>query len=266
MKKLLLCGLLLAGTLSAQTYPSISNLQLRYEADCITSGPCAAPADGTNITAWADQSGNANTGTVSSGTCTLHTGQINGKQTVTFTGNCHIDFSNVAIATGATMFVTLKLSATGSPNELVTGSRFSLGYVFGKEPNTSTQREQAAYGDDYFTPVFLGTAGPDTSYHQMNVAYGSGGTTELRLDCGVDGTLPSAAGFSNYTNGLGRDKPNGGNAFPFTGQLAFLAIYDRKLTSTEIGQVESYLYSKYGVGSGPCAVSPMVPRHHGSVF
>ena len=82
------------GSVPSSATPPMTNLKLWFAADCITlSGAvCSTPSNGSTISAWSDQSGNANDASVASGTCTFNTSQINSKPAVTFS-SCHMNFT-----------------------------------------------------------------------------------------------------------------------------------------------------------------------------
>jgi len=152
----------------------------------------------------------------------------------------------------------LKLSATGSVNELVSGVTFSPAYVFGQTYD-GTQKEQFITSDNYLSGM-AGTASANTNFHQTNAAWNNTTTVDLRADCTSDGSYTYGGFFATNTTGLGRNKPAGGNTNPFTGDLALLEIYDRKLNSTEIGQMEGYITAKYGVLGSCVAPATNVPN------
>lgn len=230
-------------------FPSITNLQLLLEADCITVAPCTSPADGTVLSTWADNSGNGRTATVASGTCTFHTNQVNGLPSVTFS-SCHANFTAIAWNAGGlgiTEFVVLALTDVVNKQELNTGTTASFAYMFSKDPNNNNSAEQLVTNDNSVSRG-RGTAAPDTSFHQMNVTYSNVADPVFRLGRAADTTIGGAHGSTGgSTSGIGWDKPAGGNNFPFSGKLAEDIIFDRILNSTEIGQVETYLNNKYGL-------------------
>ncbi len=238
--------------IATNAFPSISNLQLRLEADCVTSGPCANPSDGTTVSTWVDQSGNSRTLTMVAGTCTLHTNQINSLPAVTFASGCRGNLaSSIAWVSGSsggiTEFVVLSLSSTSAVAVIASGTvSNTFVYAFAKCYNDSSNAEQSA-GLDENQGVGCGTATATTTFHQMNVTAKDLTNPIFRLDRASDATRLGAGGtFAGAITAVGADVQGGIN-FPFPGQLSFLAVYNRILTGPEITQVETYLHTKYGL-------------------
>ncbi len=284
-KAFLLLVLLASSGAWAQTFPTVANLAVRYESDCITftSSVCSTPSNNSTLTTWADESGNANTATVGSGTCTFHTNQVNGKPSVSFS-SCLLNLASGVhtISLGQTTFVVLALSnASGSGYQAIWSgdqgaNHNSYTYMFGGGAS------QNVCGTGLNQPceqvlmqvawLFLGHSSTvaDTAYHQMNVAVtsgcgGGGGLPGFRQDsAAVTGGNSYCSGATDIVQTAIGNRVSQSDMF-FSGSLAALISYSRQLSSTEIGQVETYLYCKYNLGSGTCA-APNVPRHHGSIF
>ncbi len=230
-----------------QTFPSgIPNLAVRYEADCITfvSSVCGTPSNGSTLTTWADESGNANTATVGGGTCTFNTNQVNSNPAVTL-ASCWLTLgSSIAFyASGQTTFVVTKLSSTAG------GAIWS-----GAGSASVTFSANASHLNilSYTTNVGLGsgTFVSDLNWHQrgFNFAVNCDTTgTSYRVDETNDGS-GNACGNPTTQTTIGRNAGNSSEYFP--GQLAALISYTRMLTTSERCQVEVYLATKYTVGTG----------------
>jgi hypothetical protein len=215
-----------------------SGLQLWFKADTF------AVSDGTSVSSWADQSGNANDGTVSSGTATFHTAQINGRPAVTFS-SCHLTLATgIVPSNGHSLFAVFKLSSTAAKSSLFSGAANTLTYWLanGGKLQGVDKTQALQFG--------VGTASQDTNWHQSNVlmSNNSGGFfLQFRLDRASDATSSSTAtdvGSGNQT-ALGYNAANGGEAF--AGQLAEFLYYNRTITSTEVTTIETYLNSRYAL-------------------
>jgi len=223
---------------------AIANLRLWFSADCITfpSSVCGTPTTGSSVTAWADRSGNANNGSTSGTNCTYNASQINGKPAVTFDGvGCKFTLGTAITAgAGHTAFVVLAYTST------------SGGITFGATSNGFAYKGGGSYEQvlDAQNQVNIahGTATPDTSWHQMNVSFTNGGSPIFRLDESVDTTVLVTPSWNMTGNGpsvLGYNAIS--NAEYLNAKVAELIYYDRTLTSTEVGQIEAYLHSRYGL-------------------
>lgn len=236
------------GPANTNPFPSsIANLALRFEADCITftSSVCGTPSDGTTITAWADESGNSNDAGSGTGTCTFHTNQINTNPAVTF-ANCSLALTTGIVlqnTNGSTGFFVFK-DTQNSSSPIISGSFKGISY-YANYGGTNLQgvQEEAAIDLGHGT-----AASNTTNWHQTDYALASG--------TGVNGTYRQAQSTDTTVGGTGQDGSTAststighdvGNAVYFAGQIAAIIIYQRQLNSTEIGQVETYLHTKYGV-------------------
>lgn len=236
---------------SAAVVAPPTGMSVWYSADCITysSSVCSVPATGTAITAWADRSGNANNLTKATGTCTFNTAQINTQPAVTFASCGFSMASGIGTGTGTyTMFVVMKRSSTTGKGDFSSCSPSTQGCFKYHTGDTSKIEGVDSAGN---AMIGLGTAAPDTSWHQLNtkVAAGTGVTFSLafRLGRSADpiGSSTSNTGFSNPVKAIGYDAQNN-NEF-FAGQIAELILYNYGLTGTDITQAEAYLNTKYGL-------------------
>ncbi len=260
MRSIILAFIFLFGAVvlsSAQSYPSgISNLAARWEADCITfsGGSCSTPSNGSTITTWNDESGNANTATVAGGTCTFNTSQINGKPAVTFTPNCYLTIGTSinGFTNGVTMFVAMKRTGNAAANyTIISGSHATS--VTWKSQGAGFQEQ--CLDDTTNIGIGCGAANSDLLWHQMNWSMNPSCSpvgSIRRIDQAADGASPSSCTGLTETV-IGRN--NGSSTDYFDGQIAALIVYTKELTLTEAQFVENYLYCKYALGTGPCSAT-----------
>lgn len=218
-----------------------------FSADCITvtdAGTCSTPSNGTSLSLWQDRSGGWHGAQRSGGTCTFNTSQINSQPAVNFGGTCGFLFNGNHYWAGAlTIFVVYKLASTGSGYGLLSGQGGAVEY---DTDGTKEQRLATANGVSLGT----GTAAQSTSWHQINVTCDASTNPAFRIDRGADTTISGASCFAFSTSqlpmySLGYIVASG--CCNLNGQIAEVIYYDRKLSSTEITNVESYLHTKYGL-------------------
>lgn len=217
-----------------------------FSQDCITfvSSVCGTLSDGTNLSTWADRSGNANTATVATGTATFHTAQINGQGAVTCT-SCGFTWANgVDGPSQYTIFAVYKTTVSGVAYAL-TGCSVSTTGCFGYSTG-ATKQNRIDISD--VAQVALGNAAQNTSWHQTNLQYSSVSPNNyvFRIDRTADGNGVVGNSTSNPVKGM-LYVPHDGGGF-LNGQLAELIFYaGNVLSNTQRTQVENYLNAKYGL-------------------
>jgi hypothetical protein len=231
--------------------PVTSSLQFWFPADTL------GLSNGATVTSWADQSGNANNATVTAGTATFHTAQINGKPAVTFSSS-KFSLANAISSSGQhTVFAVYKLSST-SKGCLVGGPFGGYTYWFGA---SSLMQGADSSG---LAQLATGTAAVSTAaWHQSDLVFSGAGSSPgtigvFRLDRAADATQGLLTSGNNPTEPtvIGYNGGTGGEFF--AGQLAELVYYNRNLTTTEVTQMESYLNTKYFVAGGLLVNAGMV--------
>ncbi len=240
------------GAASVSSGPPLTNLLLWVEADCVTmpGGVCTAPADGTTISAWADQSGNANNLSLDAGTCTLHTSVINGKPAVTFSACRWSIANNIAAVADHQIFVVIQLDAASSGTILSgTGGGFASGacaFWYGKHSG-----KYQGIDKDNVVELGFGTASTNTNWNQANTHYKNGDTSTptFRLNEVDDaGTRASAASCDLPINKVGYNASPGAGGENFPGKVAAILYYQTNSgTLVDRSAVETYLFNKYGV-------------------
>lgn len=238
------------GVVIAPSSSLVAGMKLWYEADCITfvGSVCGVPSTGTNITTWADQSGNANTATVFSGTCTFNTAQVNSKPAVTFS-SCGLNLaSTIAASNGHSAFVVFETTATSSSNNHFIASATG-GFEYQLASTSSAQN---------LTRAALSTVGTATNFvssgtwMQSNVTMTNAASVfavAFRASSATD-TLVSSSSSSITAAGpksIGCYVVAGGCTAVFQGKVVAIVYYDFTLTLTQIQQNEAYFRAKYGI-------------------
>jgi concanavalin A-like lectin/glucanase superfamily protein len=227
--------------------PPSSGLAIWLKADSL------ALADGANVSAWTDSSGNSNTANWAFGTQpTFHTNQINGLPAVTVP-NSQINFTNpIGPQTAVTTFAVIKLASTGSKG-------FLLGATLGGFAwwTASSGKLQGADSQNQ-SQLGTGTLAADTVWHQIGCRQqnnSAGWILEFRVDGAADATVGSSpANVGGNINNVGNNGYSTGNTF--NGQVAEVLIYNRLLTPTEVTTVETYLNDRYVPAPPSVVVSP----------
>jgi hypothetical protein len=219
--------------------PPTSGMQFWWNAP---SSVCTGGCSGTNpVTTFTDKSPAANNATATTAG-TWVASAVNSQPGVLFNGSSTLYTfgSTINIQTASTMFVVLKLTATGaSGSYIVSGGSGAMDYYF----SGGTGKEQGGENSQNAN-LGNGTAANDTSYHQMNYTY-DGTTITFRLGRASDGSASPSSALSNQESSIGNraGPPDGW----FNGTLVELIIYNRVLSGGEITTVETYLNARYGL-------------------
>jgi hypothetical protein len=257
-----------------QTYKGPANIvdgiQLWLDGSDVNNNPGTNPADATRLPVWKDISGNGNDAMVLAGqdTARMNTAQINGKDVMQFTG--------VSGAYGSVYEVPkVDIRATSMPKSTI----FTV-----YRPAAPTGAIQGIWGNDngdwdrFFMPSFgaadgVVSVGPPTNNVAVPTA-GEAGTTKLLTAVYHSGVTDSSIVYFNAipvsrvtdnthltdaqtTLRIGWDGDNN----PFTGDIAEMVVYNRKLTDCEIKAVNRYFGYKYGVSFTSATVTPSTQQY-----
>jgi len=237
----------------AISLPNINNMflpQLWLKADT------GVTFSGSNVTAWADQSGNDNNAVANTGQQpTFVSSFLNGKPAIQFNGQQQI----MQIANANTLdffkmssFIVLKYLGQGTGNNVV--------YI--KNANVGAPANQAMYG-------LVATNGGNVSFSQ-NVGLWSDYRTGINIQDSIpkilsmtyNGTTQNVYSNGNFSNNfliggnietstgvfqIGGYNQSFNAAEYFYGQIAEIIMYNRAVTSTERQQIEAYLNTKYAI-------------------
>ena len=230
---------------------NLSGLSLWLKADA------GVTLSGSDVTAWADQSGNGNNASSSPGTRpTFVSPFLNGKPAIEFDGQGQVmqiadanslDFLNIS------SFIVLKYIGQGTGNNI----------VYFKNANAGSPTDPAMYG-------LVGANGDNLVSFSVNV----GGWSDYETSISIANTVPRILSMTYdgtdqnvYSNGgLSNTFNIGGNIATstgllqiggynqsfnaeeyFNGQIAEIIMYNRAVTGTERQQVEAYLNTKYAI-------------------
>jgi len=195
---------------------------------------------GTNVTAWADKSGNGkNAAQVGADTTrpSYLTAQQNGRNTIYFDGGDYLGTSFLS-ATQTTVIVVARLVSV----QTILGARDSdnTRSYFGA---SDTPVVRAAVGSDY---GIISTNAWGTAYRCAGMVY-DGTTVAVRADGEEIYTKAQFGTGANFTQGyyVGGLNNKGALAIPFTGYVGEVLCWRRKLTEAELTALESYLKTKW---------------------
>jgi hypothetical protein len=226
----------------------VAGYSLRLSSDCITfvSSVCGVPSNGTNITAWADRSGNANDATLNHGTCTFNTNQVNGKPAVTFS-SCWGALAFTVPPSGCcidreTAFAVYSVG-TSTNSSYIYGSGY-LGPAYATATDINFQSFSAQ--DDHQIGVGQVNIAANT-FVQTNFVWLNGTEINFRISSAVDKSAPYSS--SNIIGGptvIGTDGNSTGSG-QLSAKLVELIVYQSALTLPQIQQNEAYFRFTYGI-------------------
>lgn len=196
---------------------------------------------GSDVTAWADQSGNGFVFTKDIQNEPAYLSSfVNGKPAIEFTTNDNTGLSNTSFSlTGFTFFSVAKQKPTN-------GGRIFSSYYGNVLIGTWGNESNRFYGGDENGWLYEGTN--QSTDFLITTAFSDADTS---FGFYQNGILQSNAN-SNSTvilNGIsvGGGIWNGGNIEASDSYVCEIVIYNRTLTSTERQQVEAYLNQKYAI-------------------
>jgi hypothetical protein len=235
-------------TVTAAASGPVAGMALWLSSDCITypSSVCGTPSNGTNITAWADRSGNANDATLNHGTCTFNTNQVNGLPAVTFS-SCWGALAFTVPPSGCcisqqTVFFVFSIPPSTSSGYVI-GSGY-LGPAFGEA--TDLNFNSYSGQDDHLVAVGVTHATANT-FTQTNVTWIQSTSTNFRMASAVDvSTSAAGGGLIGGPTVIGGDGNATGTAL-FAGKFVELIVYQSALTLPQVQQNEAYFRTKYGI-------------------
>jgi hypothetical protein len=204
---------------------------------------------GSDVTAWADQSGNGNNATSPAIAPAFVSSSINSKPAISFNNDdswMQVPQNSIGNSGNISIFVVLNYvsgavilnkgdAATfeGTVWELTTNTGFGFVNVDGENYDWNT------------VPVSL-----TTNTALLLEGFSSAGVSQLAFN-GTNSGDPSSAnvGFNAISQyiGIGGGGDGGSAVSPLDARIAEIIIYNRQVTSPERQQVEAYLNTKYAI-------------------
>jgi Chitobiase/beta-hexosaminidase C-terminal domain/Concanavalin A-like lectin/glucanases superfamily/Fn3 associated len=231
-------------------------LWLRADNGVTTSG-------GSNVTSWADISGNNNTATGAPGTQpTWLSEAINGLPAVSFTS---ASTQYLSLPAGFSSFNGATILAVLQPTTLSTGQHFiDLGN--GGASNDIRFEENNSSGSLYFA-IYNGTTNGDISSSSTLVAGTTGIATAVQNGSGTgtlfyngaqvgSGSLNNPNSVSRSNNYIGRWAGSGSSTYCFNGEIAELIVFNTVLSPTQLEAIQGYLSTRWGLPAIPPLVTP----------
>jgi hypothetical protein len=218
------------------------------------------------VSAWADQSGNSNNASQTTGTLqpSLTTGAINSGvlPTIAFNGTSQYmslpsDFAN--LTSGVSVFVVLdRTSTTGTDVAFTCGNASNANAVIAE--TTGQNAELVCNGGTNSNVTTTNTPITANTYLLLEETYAPGSTNgtgtiyvngvQKAQATNMVSTLANTTRSSNLVGtGIGLSNY-------FTGNIAEVLVYSAPLTASQRAMIESYVLSKYGVGNTPTLDAP----------
>jgi hypothetical protein len=205
---------------------------------------------GSNVTSWADQSGNGNNATSPDTNPTFLSSSINSKPAISFNNDgswMQIPQSNIGDNGNISIFIVIN---------------YYSGYIFLNKGDAATFGDTSwefstitgfgfvdtNNGDPIWNAVEVSV---DTDTPQILEGFSNAGVSQLAFNGSNSGSPSSAnVGFNNISQyiGIGGGGTNGqSSGEPLDARIAEIIIYNRQVTTPERQQVEAYLNTKYAI-------------------
>jgi hypothetical protein len=234
--------------------PPSTGLTLWLKADAGVTGGGTTPTNGGSVDTWTDQTSSY---TVTQGTGgnqpTYVTNDVNGRPALRFNGSEWL--SNSSTMTGVNADMTMiAVAITTSPTSLQNSVALGNG-------TASESRNMGYYLSEQLLDVTAnhcsGAAVPNANFFvEEAVTLDSGLTNVAFYRNGVQTATSTISGVGNVSSGIMIGNRAEGLGAPWQGDIAEVLVYDHKLTSTELAEVDGYLANKYAYYS-PNATWPL---------
>lgn len=216
-----------AATVGPVTPPDIPDLLAWFDADQLVL------SDNDPVSTWTDASGNGNDATGSGGSRpTYKTGILNGLPVVRFDATDDVLATAMFIddPTEYTILVVYNHTTSSGNHRVIQGSNNWLigGY-------SGAHR--------FYNGAFIIGPAVSANVFVKAIAFFGGGTAEFRVNGSSQGTNGNTTGPGTIYIGAGGTSPGE----KLDGDVAEICVYDRKLTTDELTDLESYVTDKYGV-------------------
>ena len=235
---------------------SLGGLALWLKADA------GVTLDGSDVTEWADQSGNTNNASPVDAPPVFNASDLNGKPTISLTSMddyiervFSISINPLGVAGSTAFSVQYVEDVCNAPDD--NGPIF--GNFGGSEDSASLSQTHYPYGPDCFVYDAFGTRlrkneiTPPVTITNAWTLY-SVKSTDDDWQSFVNGQLMYSDPTNTYSSAVGGDdttlyigKQTANGTYQLKGKVAEVIVYNRVLTTQERQQVEAYLNSKYQI-------------------
>jgi hypothetical protein len=227
---------------------NLSGLSLWLKADAGVS------LSGSNVTAWADQSGTGKNMTAAGGNQpTFIASELNGKPVIDFATSKYLTASFSAINfTQQTVFIVFKFVSANLSNYARPFSQSNIAYLDSTTPgnllpllrNDGTDYMWCFSANDSF---LVGSPTPDNAWY-ISTTKTDGNNGSFFINASNEQTFVTTFNPSITNMQVGGALIDGGGmGDPFNSKLAEVIVYDRSLTTPERQQIEAYLNTKYAI-------------------
>ncbi len=250
-------------TSSGGTLPVTDGLQLWLDAD----DPDTLSLDFDQVTEWRDKSGQNHDAVATGDAPTLTLGALNGRPVVSFDRTPLDIASGLDIGSGEdrTILMVMDYTANIQNSEIfgtATGTMIDVGNFFQDERLRlrDTESNGGSGGDDGFSGVYSGDDTLPFGTHLITIEASAAGT--LASSDGME-IINTPGAFSHFDLNSSSLQIGGANfaGREYVGNIAEFLVYDRLLTSSELGQIQVYLDRKYDLG-----VTSVIPEPHSAIL
>ena len=206
-------------------------LKHRYDADAITG-----LSDGNNVTQWNDTAGSNDITAPSGDEPEYKTNIQNGLPVVRFAGSQVLNGGSGITGQPDTIFVVYKVNDSGSFQTVLDSNDSSMTNRHNIVINLNSDEFV------FFAGVNLQTGVYNTNYNIHGVI-ADGSSSEYRINGALEASgNPGSSGLQGVQIGVRSDFN-----FHFDGDVCEVLVYDDRLTTQEIADVELFLSAKWGI-------------------
>jgi hypothetical protein len=203
---------------------------------------------GSNVTAWADKSGNGRNAGGTTSNPTYNATGFNSRPTVSFSNNV-LTSSGWSLAPNRQFawFLVVHLTSTTTSWQrfLVSASGWPDGYL-GTHSNTSNILGIAG-STTVTAPIATGTLSPQLVTYLFGTSELSSNTSAVSVNSGTFSTLAGNTGGIGTNGVIIGANPGGGPEERFLGHLSEVICYNSNVTQPQRQQIEGYLAWKWGL-------------------
>jgi hypothetical protein len=210
-------------------------------------------SSGTSVSAWQSRIGSYTLAQANAGSQPTRSGTVNGRATVVFNGSNSLSVSGFDLTAGnLNLSVWAVFSCTSGGDQVVAEHSVNFNSAEGAFLLYRTSGNSAYLGKRSNGFAYFQSAGTLTTTPKALVGYlgnlQSPYTMTGRLNASTAGTLGTTASLLSNINSTLYVGARAGSSLYLNGQVCELGITTAVLTNDQVGQLETYLSRKWGLG------------------